>query len=444
MENINRGQEEIKDIEKYVNSLKEFRSFIDMKSDNTSDLLTKIATKLKYEKVEKDKVICKFGEKGSKFYLILKGKIGVIIPKLEKIKMTQNEYFDYLIRLKKFKEKDILIKVLPLNKNAYPLEDEEISWLKGEIRTINPRKNETNFEKYFKIFSFMEYQIELNNQLNNYNNNSRNPNKKHSSKKVLLGNSNSNKNLLKNIKIDLKDKELPKEKQVEKEKEKFIDFCSKEADWKIFEDEKYQYSTVRYQQTCSVDEYINNNLPLPSMNSNVNTNDKNKISRKKTLDEDIKELSVYSYHNICDLATGNKFGDVALVAINQKRTASIISKDLTHFGVFEKRDFLRIINDVNDKQKKREIKIIQHQQVFSSINVNVFQWNYFNLFANKKFKRGDKITTEFSSIDSIYVVKDGLFEVTIKKSNLELLDLINKLGGKVENNIKLEDLKYGK
>ena len=148
--------------------------------------------------------------------------------------------------------------------------------------------------------------------------------------------------------------------------------------------------------------------------------------------------------DFCQLKTGNKFGDMALNAINQKRTATIISNEIMHFGIFEKKEFKKIINDVNDKMKKKDIRIIQSQKVFSSININVFQWNYFNLFVNKKFIRGEKITIEGSEYDRILVIKEGLFEISIKKNNLEFVELIKELGGNIINTIKEEDLKYGK
>jgi hypothetical protein len=185
---------------------------------------------------------------------------------------------------------------------------------------------------------------------------------------------------------------------------------------------------------------------MKNLHSNINENNNQNLSqhqKKYSFDDISKDIIVYTYMDFCQLKTGNKFGDMALNAINQKRTATIISNEIMHFGIFEKKEFKKIINDVNDKMKKKDIKIIQRQKVFSSINLNVFQWNYFNLFVNKKFKRGEKITIESSEYDRIFVIKEGLFEITIKKNNLEFVELIKELGGNISNTIKEEELKYG-
>jgi hypothetical protein len=390
MEIINRKQEDIENIKLYLESLKEFTNFIYSKSNNKSEIIPKISECLKYEKIPENRVICKFGEKGQKFYLILQGSCFCLLPDMEQILLTQYEYFDYLIRLKKFKEKDILNKILPLNKNAYELHSEEIAWLKGEIRHIEKKQKKTPFEEYFISFCKKE-------ELNNCNNN------------------NKNKDIDYCIKFNLKNKEK-----------------EEETNWKIFEGIKYQNCSLRYEQANTVEEYIKNTNPIEN------------ITKKREKGEDFKEIFVYFYHNICKLTNGNKFGDLALISVSQKRTATIISNGICHLGILDRRNFMKIINDINDLEIRKDIRTIQHQQVFSTVNVNVFQWNYLNKFFKKKMDRGDLLISEGNQVDNIYIIKKGLFEVTIKNNNIEFLDLISKFSGEEYKKPMMDELTYGK
>ena len=58
--------------------------------------LKQISIKMNYEYYVKNTVIFKYGEKGNKFYIILKGKIGFLIPKKVKCNMTEEEYLSNL------------------------------------------------------------------------------------------------------------------------------------------------------------------------------------------------------------------------------------------------------------------------------------------------------------------------------------------------------------
>lgn len=365
MEKNQRDQTDVENIKKYLETLREFVNFLKPKSNNKSDLITQISTILKYEKIPENRVICKYGEIGQKFYLILQGTGYCLLPDEEKIEMTQQEYFDYLLRLKKFKEKEILNRVVPLNQKVFPLEQQEIAWLKGELRSI--KKNDmvvTPFAQFFEYFSYKE-----------------NPN------------------------------------------------LSK-IDWKIFEDEKYQFSSSRYQQITTVDDYL----------KNVNPCDRCRIKRKE---KKYQEVSVMFYGNVAKLSNGSKFGELALVSASQKRTATVISSNVCHLGILNKKNFLKIIDDVNDKVKKMDIQVLQQQQIFSSINTNVFQWNYFGKFEKKKLKRGDILINEGCDLGNIFVIKEGLFEISLKKNIVDLSEIINKFEENSVEQITEDDLLYG-
>ena len=81
--------------------LKTLPSFMNIMSNEQSkyymeEKLKQISIKMNYEYYVKNTVIFKYGEKGNKFYIILKGKIGFLIPKKVKCNMTEEEYLSNL------------------------------------------------------------------------------------------------------------------------------------------------------------------------------------------------------------------------------------------------------------------------------------------------------------------------------------------------------------
>jgi len=336
-------------------------------SDNYDDLLFNIASALKYEKIPAGHVICKYGEKGRKFYIILKGKCTILLPKEDTVILTQEDFYNYILRLKKHKEPEILNKVLTNNKNTYALEEDECCWLRGEIDTLIGRIITTPFEQY--LYKFAKEQCIEN---------------------------------IENLDFDV---------------------------WKILQKEIYLFnSDYCEQKILHTNDYIKNVYPTSTA----------------TQANDGKEVIVWIYHNIISLKTGGKFGDMALSSSNQKRTASILSDIDCHLGILDKKTYVKCLKDVSDRAKRWNMNFVLSQKVFSSINPNIFQMNYFNNFVHKKLCREDFLIKEGQEADRIFVIKDGQYEVTIKKANSELYQIIKKLGGNCGGLFQDFDFVHGK
>ena len=95
------------------------------KNDELSDkTLSQIAMNLQYKKINKDKFICKFGEKGNNFYIILKGKVVFLVPKIIKCYLNESEYLSHLIKLKNNGENELLRNIMSINRQYYDLGDD--------------------------------------------------------------------------------------------------------------------------------------------------------------------------------------------------------------------------------------------------------------------------------------------------------------------------------
>jgi CRP-like cAMP-binding protein len=122
-----RNGNDCKIIADYLLTLKEFSQLIkDSHSENYKDLIRKISNVLKYEKLNKDELLFRQGDRGDKFYIILKGSVSILIPKLVEVKLSESEYLSYLTNLKINDENDLLVKVIQLNKKIFKTDEEII------------------------------------------------------------------------------------------------------------------------------------------------------------------------------------------------------------------------------------------------------------------------------------------------------------------------------
>ena len=75
-----RSEQDVDFIKNYLLSMKSFMNIISKENNSNKDILIEqIARNLKHEKISKNNIICQFGDKGNKFYIILIGKIKILL-----------------------------------------------------------------------------------------------------------------------------------------------------------------------------------------------------------------------------------------------------------------------------------------------------------------------------------------------------------------------------
>ena len=87
----NRNTSLLNSIQSYLESLPGFMNIISNEQSKYTkqEILKQISINMSYEYFQKNTVMFKYGDKGNKFYIILKGKIGFLITK--KFKCNLNE-----------------------------------------------------------------------------------------------------------------------------------------------------------------------------------------------------------------------------------------------------------------------------------------------------------------------------------------------------------------
>ena len=134
--------------------LKEKKNLISLLSKERTkfeNILNKISINLKNFFENQNNFIFKVGEKGNLFYIILKGKVSVLVPKQLKIKMTYYNYINHLIILHNYDEKYLLEQTIKLNQKIYNIN-------KNILHNIKTKKdvnlmNYENIEEYLNIIN---------------------------------------------------------------------------------------------------------------------------------------------------------------------------------------------------------------------------------------------------------------------------------------------------
>jgi len=259
----------------------------------------------------------------------------------------------------------------------------------------------------------------------------------------------------------------------EKDEDIFLDFCNismfnKNSLKKI----KDSYISALKNQKVTTEEYIyrilprslldndNTNIPNSFYYSNYYNNeieyDKNNyknnnsyrrvIERKEVFSsgkEEEKEFKVLMYYNVKSIKTGDVFGEFALIKNEGKRTATIITKKDCYLGILDKNSYNKTLNEHNNKKLNNHINYFIKGPIFNNFPKIIFFKNVFNLFEFKNIQKGNLITKENEFNEHIIFLKEGIFEVRLKCSLLEINKIIKLLGGKPKNLEKEDDLIYG-
>jgi CRP-like cAMP-binding protein len=148
---------------------------------------------------------------------------------------------------------------------------------------------------------------------------------------------------------------------------------------------------------------------------------------------EIHNVLLYEYNEVTTLEMGEKFGDIALDVKSQKRSATIITIDDSYFGVLDKKLYDACVKEAVAKIRKSNINMILNSPLFNcSIANDNFERNYYINFVNKKYHKGQYIFKEGEKPRNLYFVKEGEFEIVMKKSIAEMNEIIRELGGTIQ------------
>lgn len=124
-----RVSDDLSIIKKYLMSLPSFVKFIDSIKENQEASLLMIMTYLKHKSNPIHSLVFKFGDRGESYYIILSGKVEIVLAKPEQTSMTKSDYYNYLIKLMNIGEFEVYKSVLNLNASIFKFSDKEMEFL---------------------------------------------------------------------------------------------------------------------------------------------------------------------------------------------------------------------------------------------------------------------------------------------------------------------------
>ena len=108
------------EIIQFLYNLNPFSTYLfDFFSNAEEEIIRKIVYDYNSEIIPNNTIIFKYGDEGDKFYIIHEGKVDLLFPFTEYVEMNKDEYFVYLLRLKRFNEIEMLNNVLLMNDSVY-------------------------------------------------------------------------------------------------------------------------------------------------------------------------------------------------------------------------------------------------------------------------------------------------------------------------------------
>ena len=157
-----RGSFEIGKMIPYLETLSSFVQLIRSDKDkNYNYFISQISRNMTYEKVKKNQFVVKYGEKGTTFYIILTGKVAIVIVKNIKCLLNEEEYIEHLLVLRKNNEMELLRNTISANNNIFHIEENFDSW----IQNILKRKDDSAYSdaliaKMEKVMNYAKYNIQ--------------------------------------------------------------------------------------------------------------------------------------------------------------------------------------------------------------------------------------------------------------------------------------------
>ena len=409
---------------------------------NLNDMMTRLSGQIKYEKKFKNRILFKEGDKGDKFYIILKGEVGILIPQEKIIKCCPSEYLKYLICLYLYQEKSLINKLLLVNRET----------LKFDERIFDALMDGLKFYHFFIMYSgtkkayknpldFLHQEIKINNYIRKKNDFSPEQafytlNLANISEDIYEYYSdqmeNFNSIFLTNVKNKVKTSgifsvsspnnlsefgQYIKENEHDKKKLKENEFF----------DKLYHVNELNSKDTiiCTTEEYIkrvNCEKKIKEITSDIRNN-VIKINEK-----DI-ELKYFNYLEVNQLRDKNIFGELALINPNQKRTATIIMKENCHFGVLDKESYEISIKTAQEKSRTRNLLYFTNGFLFKGLTNNYFLNNYFFRFKKKIYNSGEYLFRRGEQRTKLFFIINGELQLGGKMTLKKISEIIRWLQG---------------
>ena len=372
----------IKVISGYLSSLKNFMLILKNPKESIQDILDKLSLVMKLKKIKKHQVILNEGEKGKEFYLLLRGKISVLTPKINEYYMTEEEYILYLFQLRLKDQNELIQKCISLNQSTYAIsEDDFDSFVEnlslGKSINVSYSKNKILVKKAKEIFQFISEQKKNFESL--YNNGI-------TKKEIIIS---------------------PEDYIIQNTVPDHI-----------------------IKNTISIYNYLKHlesggRTGTPDEEDFYEENKKNSKKDNKELLSNRNKILIPSHEIFGDLETGSYFGEKALEEKgNGKRHATLIAAEESYIGSIDKKNYFFLIHYFIENAENKYFNFIPNFYIFKNMSLMAWEKKYITFFLNKVYDKDYLLLKEGESTDQMFFTYQGEYELTANKNLIEVNELI--------------------
>jgi len=158
-------------ITEYIKTLEPFMNLIEEKSEDSEEIIKKISKIMSYQNNKTNDLIIKYGEKGNNFYIILKGVIGILVPKNNEYYMDEEDFIMHLLKLRRYNENELINQCLRQNALIFSLPTENLDELlydfkKKKIKKGFFTKKKKVINKIKEVYNYINSEQYINDKKN--------------------------------------------------------------------------------------------------------------------------------------------------------------------------------------------------------------------------------------------------------------------------------------
>ena len=437
------------------------------------EYLKALSEDYKEEKYNENNIIYKYGDEADKFFVVNKGNVSLFMPFTETVNMNIDEFYIYLLRLRRYNEIEMLNDVLLLNQGKFMFEfDESFDIDEYILKLYN-----TSLKLKFDPSSLYKTQAKKkipkiknsDNKCNTFNTDNK--------KTKLNIKSYKNANIYKIRKINIKnigennefDDNILKtfnEREIKEVILRIEDEIIETMKW-IMPDKLYDiYEKIienkRIRKMSKIPDKLIN--AYKQYNSNI-VNSKDYLTRilpKKIANKNLqrKEMIIMKYLHISTLSKGYYFGDFCPDSLtlfcpkyyNYAKSTRIPVKIHNHYIFrnmtaisdsndtclisFNKKLFSTYISKFIENITSAKKKFLLNNPLFKNSNISNLIRAYSTCFHEVNVKEGEIIVKENDNLNesniNLYFIIKGEFQAVCKKTIFQIDEII-KLLGREEN-----------
>ena len=440
---------------------------------NAEEYLNTISEEFTEEKYKENNIIYQYGDEADKFFVIYKGSVSLFFPFTEIVNMNIDEFYIYILRLRRYNEIEMLNNVLLLNKGLFLIDFDEKFVIDDYIIKLYNTSLKIKFDATFvyqdrpkkKITKIRLKNQEIKNKSQNQINNKNKSNIKQNKPKDSSSQS-TNKNQFVGLDVGfddnlfktINDKNVKEcVVRIEEEIVETMRWIYPEKIYKIIEiEEEEEEKTIK--KLVQIPEELINAYKKYNPNIVKGTDYIKRILPPKINNKKLKrqEAIIMKYLNLSNLSKGNYFGDFGVDSLSLfcpkylniakscnvsikmhkfftfRNMTSISNSSFTSLLSFNKKIFYNYISKFIEKKTLAKKKyLINHPLFVNSTCLNLLK-TYSICFKEKKIKNGEIIIKENEKLNetnsNIHFIIKGEFESFCKKNIFQIDEVIKLIG----------------